>query len=226
MKQNQCSAVHESRLRLWTFGIPKGLTMLTGRQIAFMLCAFYNVQGRAIGMNDLLNIELRNDSLKMFDQAWDETLMAMDIETNMAFVEGLYYRRLEKSTLMRNSSAHIQFGSSSPNRAKEVHNIESNGGRHYSELSFVKKKSRSKDNTIQSFFSRKVTERKELAGGGHPKSRAQEAQSSTTTKQRQAKRNSTTPNTESGKPSTALSKTRLQEQDRNRPLRTRRSTSL
>ena len=42
--------------------------MLMGRQIAFMIKAFFRSQGRAIGMNDLLNIELRIDSLKIFDQ--------------------------------------------------------------------------------------------------------------------------------------------------------------
>ena len=56
--------------------------MLIGRHIAFMICAIF--KGRATGMNDLLNIELRSDSLQMFDQAWEETLMAMDIEPDMA----------------------------------------------------------------------------------------------------------------------------------------------
>ena len=36
-----------------------------------------DVQGRAIDMTDLLNIELRSDSLNMFDHAWADTLMAM-----------------------------------------------------------------------------------------------------------------------------------------------------
>ena len=43
-----------------------GLPLLTGRQSAFMNYAFFE----AIDMNDLLNLELRNDSPKMFDQAW------------------------------------------------------------------------------------------------------------------------------------------------------------
>ena len=37
-----------------------------------------DVQGRAVGLSDLLNIELRSDSLKMFDQAWEGTLTAME----------------------------------------------------------------------------------------------------------------------------------------------------
>ena len=58
------------------------LSTLTGRQIAFMTSApsrstTYN------GMNDLLNTELPNDNFKMFDLAWEETLLAMDIEPDM-----------------------------------------------------------------------------------------------------------------------------------------------
>ena len=37
-----------------------------------------DVQGRATAMNDLLNTDLCNDNLKVFDQAWVETLMVMD----------------------------------------------------------------------------------------------------------------------------------------------------
>ena len=56
----------------------KGLPTLTGRQIACKIYVFFkinDVQGRALGWNDLLNIELRNENLKMFDQAWEDTLM-------------------------------------------------------------------------------------------------------------------------------------------------------
>ena len=41
-------------------------------------------------MTDVLHIELRSDSLKMFDQAWEETWMAMDIGPDRSFLEGLY----------------------------------------------------------------------------------------------------------------------------------------
>ena len=57
----------------------KGLPTLTGRQIAHMIHAsfeIHDVQSRAIGLNDVLNTELRNDSLQVFDCAWVETLMA------------------------------------------------------------------------------------------------------------------------------------------------------
>ena len=54
---------------------------MTGRPIAFQIYAFFKIDDvprRAIGMNILLNIELRNDNRKMVDQAWGETLMAID----------------------------------------------------------------------------------------------------------------------------------------------------
>ena len=39
-----------------------------------------DVQSRSIGPSDLLKIELRSDSVKLFDQAWEETLMGMGKE--------------------------------------------------------------------------------------------------------------------------------------------------
>ena len=50
----------------------KDLAMLTGRQMAFMIHAYFrinDVQGRTRSMNDLLHIELANDILKQFNQA-------------------------------------------------------------------------------------------------------------------------------------------------------------
>ena len=52
-----------------------------GRQTARMIYAFLitnNVQGRATGLHGLLNMEVRRSNLKMFDQAWEETLMGME----------------------------------------------------------------------------------------------------------------------------------------------------
>ena len=54
----------------------KALPMLTRGQIAFIIYAYFkinDVQGRATGINDLLNIELRCDSLKMFELGCDKT---------------------------------------------------------------------------------------------------------------------------------------------------------
>ena len=45
----------------------KGSRCLTGRQIAYMICAFFkinDVQGKALGLNDLWNIALRSRQLE------------------------------------------------------------------------------------------------------------------------------------------------------------------
>ena len=60
-----------------------------------------DVQAGAIGLNDLLNIELRDGNLKMSDQAWDETLTAMDMKLEMAS----WKVQLDKSTIMKNALA-------------------------------------------------------------------------------------------------------------------------
>ena len=53
--------------------------MLTRRHIAHIICVFCtinDVQRRAIGLDDLLNKEVRYDNLKRVHQAWAQTLMA------------------------------------------------------------------------------------------------------------------------------------------------------
>ena len=57
----------------------KRLPILTRRQIAHIICAFFkinDVQRRAFGSDDLLNKEVRYDNLKRVHQAWAQTLMA------------------------------------------------------------------------------------------------------------------------------------------------------
>ena len=54
---------------------------LDGRLKNYALFKLNDVYGRA-GMNDLLNMELRNDKLKLFDLAWEETLMTMEKMTS------------------------------------------------------------------------------------------------------------------------------------------------
>ena len=81
---------------------------MTRRQIASMIYVFLkinDVQVTATSMNDLLNVELVNDSLKRFDQSWEETLMALEKEPEGDLVQGLYRRQLEKSTLKQNALA-------------------------------------------------------------------------------------------------------------------------
>ena len=50
----------------------------------------------------MLNIELVNDNLKKFDQACDETLLALEKEPEADLLEGIYHRQLDKPTLMLN----------------------------------------------------------------------------------------------------------------------------
>ena len=59
-------------------------------------------------MNHLMNSELRNDKLQMFNQAWEETLAAIKIELDVALLEGLYRGQLDKPTIMNNASAPYQ----------------------------------------------------------------------------------------------------------------------
>ena len=57
--------------------------MVIRRQIAFIIYAFFkinDVQGRGTSMNCMLKIDLANDILKQFDQAWEEALVALDHE--------------------------------------------------------------------------------------------------------------------------------------------------
>ena len=74
--------------------------MLTRRQIAFIIYAFFkinDVQGRTTSINELLNIELFNDNLIQFDQAWEETVMAPEQEPEEDLWEGLQHRQLDDS---------------------------------------------------------------------------------------------------------------------------------
>ena len=58
-----------------------------------------HAQGRAIGLTDLLNIELYNDSFKEFTQAWEEMwLLSLDKGIDEEMLENLYERlRLRKT---------------------------------------------------------------------------------------------------------------------------------
>ena len=48
-------------------------------------------------MNDTRSILLVNDNLKKVDQAWEESLMALEMGPEEDLLEGLYHRRLDKS---------------------------------------------------------------------------------------------------------------------------------
>ena len=54
--------------------------MLTGMQIMFHIFSFFNInktQGHTMNSSDLLLVELYNDNVKIFNHAWEETLLAL-----------------------------------------------------------------------------------------------------------------------------------------------------
>ena len=81
------------------------------------------MRGGAVGTNVLRNVELRSDNLKMFDRAWNETWMAMEMGPDVALFGCLYYRQLEPSTLMKNALALWQSDQAHPKKAR--HTIDS-----------------------------------------------------------------------------------------------------
>ena len=63
--------------------------MLTGRQSIFQKKKFFNInetQGHSMNLSDLLNVELYNDNLKMFNEAWEETLLAVGDDLDMSWI--------------------------------------------------------------------------------------------------------------------------------------------
>ena len=53
-----------------------------------------------MNLSDLLDVELYNDSLKMFNQAWEETLLAFGHDLGEGVLKNLCERQVRKSTLM------------------------------------------------------------------------------------------------------------------------------
>ena len=50
--------------------------MLTGKQIIHQIFSFFNINkslGHPMNLTDLLNVELHDDNLMVFNQAWKET---------------------------------------------------------------------------------------------------------------------------------------------------------
>ena len=68
-------------------------------QANYVSSIFFNInetQGHTMILSDLLNVELHNDSLKMFNQAWEETLPAFWQWFGQTCLGDLYERRLKK----------------------------------------------------------------------------------------------------------------------------------
>ena len=56
--------------------------------------------GHTMNLNDLLEVELYNDNLKMFSQAWEEKSSALGNDLDEHVPENLYERQAKGSTLM------------------------------------------------------------------------------------------------------------------------------
>ena len=59
--------------------------LLIGRQIMFQVFSFIinKTQGPTMDLNDLLNGELYTDNLKMYNQAWEETILCPKVMIRM-----------------------------------------------------------------------------------------------------------------------------------------------
>ena len=92
----------------------KRLPMLRRRQIAYIICSFCtinDVRRRAIGLDDLPNIEVRNDNLKRFQQAWEETWIVVEKEPERDFLDSFYRRHLDQLTRVKNALSQYHFSS-------------------------------------------------------------------------------------------------------------------
>ena len=59
--------------------------------------------GHTTSLSESLNVELYNDILKMFNQAWEETLPALGNDLDEHVLENLFERQVKKSTLMKHA---------------------------------------------------------------------------------------------------------------------------
>ena len=65
-------------------------------------------QKDAMKLNDFLDAELCKDNLKMSNQAWEETLLALGNDLDEHVLENLYERQVKKSTLMKHAMEFFQ----------------------------------------------------------------------------------------------------------------------
>ena len=79
--------------------------MLTGWQIMLQFFSLFDInktQGREVGLTDLLNIELYNDNLKQFNQAWEEMLLSLDRGVDEEMLPNVYEGQIRRSSIMEN----------------------------------------------------------------------------------------------------------------------------
>ena len=66
--------------------------MVTSRQILLQVFLFFNcnkTQGHTMNLSDLLDVELHNDNLKIFNQAWEEPLLALGTDLDEGVLENM-----------------------------------------------------------------------------------------------------------------------------------------
>ena len=73
-----------------------------------------------MNLNDLLNVKLYNDNLKMFNQASEETLLALDRDFDEHVLENLCDRQVKTSTLMKNALTSYQQDIFQKKRSREA----------------------------------------------------------------------------------------------------------
>ena len=72
----------------------------------FHIFSFFNInntQEHTMNLSGLLRVELYNDNVKIFNHAWEETLLALVSDLDEYVLENLYERQANKFTLMKNA---------------------------------------------------------------------------------------------------------------------------
>ena len=72
----------------------------------FHIFSFFNInktQEHTMNLSDLLLVELYNENVKIFNHAWEETLLAQVSDLDEHFLENLYERQANTFTLMKNA---------------------------------------------------------------------------------------------------------------------------
>ena len=91
----------------------------------YQIFSFSNInktQRRAMNLNDLLNVESYSDNLKMFTQAWGESLMALSEDVDEDMLGSLYL--YQSDTALNKEPRSNQKLSSTVNDNFEEHYLE------------------------------------------------------------------------------------------------------
>ena len=104
--------------------------MLAGTRMMRQVLLFCNINktpGHTMNLIDLLDVELYNDNLKMFSQAWEETFLALGSDSDEHVLENLCERQVKQSTLMKHAMTLCQQDTVSKKGAEVLTKIEDCG---------------------------------------------------------------------------------------------------